>query len=148
MVKCIYLALITSIVLFPLCEAPAQMRTWQDTGGCKGHKMGECWRLPGQVNACGQPATECCIPANAQLPPSPCPHRMTPAARVERNTQLRNKKLTPVDPENRFGNATIHRKLQYVTHDSPHFDPGALSIDKNRKVKRGLKPIDLNERIQ
>jgi hypothetical protein len=137
MVKCIYLTLITSILLFPLSEAPAQTRTWHDTGGCGGHKLGECWPLPGQVNACGQPATSCCIPTNAHLPPSPCA-----------NTQLRKKKLIPVDPENRFGNATIHRKLQYVTHDSPHFDPGALSIDKKRKIKRGLKPIDLNERIQ
>jgi hypothetical protein len=59
-----------------------------------------------------------------------------------------HKKLIPVDPENRFGNAPIHRKLQYVTHDSPHFNPGALSIDKNKKKKRGLKPVDLNERIQ
>jgi len=58
------------------------------------------------------------------------------------------KKLIPVDPDNRFGNAPIHRELQAVTHDSPHFNPGALSIDKKRKIKRGLKPIDMNERIQ
>ncbi len=57
-------------------------------------------------------------------------------------------KLIPVDPNNRFGNAPIHRELQAVTHDSPHFNPGALSIDKNKKKKRGLKPIDMNERIQ
>jgi hypothetical protein len=47
MVKCIYLTLITSILLFPLSEAPAQTRTWHDTGGCGGHKLGECWPLPG-----------------------------------------------------------------------------------------------------
>jgi hypothetical protein len=68
--------------------------------------------------------------------------------RVAAKSQSDKHKLLPVDPDNRFGNAPIHRKLQYVTHDSPHFDPGALSIDKNRKKKRGLKPIDLNQRIQ
>src|ERR1700682_3929165 len=49
------------------------------------------WRLPGQVNACGEPATECCIPASANLPPSPCARRIAAAAaaRAARNAQLR-----------------------------------------------------------
>jgi hypothetical protein len=58
--------------------------------------------------------------------------------------------MMPVDPDNRFGNAPTgppsKRKLQYVTHDTPHFNPGALSVDKNRKHKRGLQPIDANSR--
>ena len=60
--------------------------------------------------------------------------------------------MMAVDPNNRFGNdqpgPPSQRKLQKITHDTPHHNPGALSIDKNKKNKRGLKPIDMNSRIQ
>jgi hypothetical protein len=111
--KSVYLALIVSILLIPTSCALAQMRTWHDTGGCKGHKLGQCWRLPGQVNACGEPATECCIPASAQLPPSACARRIAAAAaaaaRAARNAQLRS--------------APSLEPLRRCTGDTPQYCP-------------------------
>jgi len=60
------------------------------------------------------------------------------------------KKLRLVDPDNRFGNAPIDRQLQPVTHGTPHFNPGAISVDKNDKnktEKRGLQPVDINTQV-
>jgi hypothetical protein len=131
----ITVALMVGFLIAATDDVSAAMATWHWRGGCQGHKPGEVYRIPGR-NACGEPATATCLRKGSPLPPpTPCGLSARP-------------RLLPVDPNNRFGNAPIQRKLQYVTHDSPHFNPGALSIDKKRKHKRGLRPIDLNERIQ
>ena len=120
----------------------AAMSVYKRSGCCAGRfPKGTRFIMPGLKDACGRPAVCVCgiVP-----PPEPC----SGGAYATAVSAARQKKLIPVDPENRFGNAPIHRQLQVVTHGSPHFDPGALSIDKKRKIKRGLKPIDMNERIQ
>ena len=65
----------------------------------------------------------------------------------ESQNQSEKPKLLRVDPENRFGNAAIRRKLQPVALGAPHFDPGPVSVnkkDKNAKESQGLAPIDMN----
>ena len=66
---------------------------------------------------------------------------------VKNQKQSEKPKLLRVDPENRFGNAAIRRKLQPVALGAPHFDPGPVSVnkkDKNAKESQGLAPIDMN----
>src|ERR1700736_3619396 len=103
----ITLALMASFLIVATDAVGAATVVWHHTGSCNGRPIGSVWYGP-ERNACGEPRMHRCVRKGVPLPPPRSCNAPASTARAPR--------LLPVDPNNRFGNAPIHRRLQFVTH--------------------------------